>query len=86
MKTSMIPGKLYCPVKTAYSGGFPCYIPQGRFETLWIPLHTPCFFVGEQDFYYSNFLFDEQLVKVRSDELTWWIEWTDDEWKLYEGE
>lgn len=78
MKTPMIPGKLYCPVKTAYGGGFPCYTQHRRPETLWIPLRMPCFFVGEKDSYYSNFLFGEQLVKVRSDELTCWIEWTDD--------
>lgn len=71
------PGKLYCPVKTAHSEGFPCYILRSDFGRLWIPLYTPCFFVGEVDPYYSVFLFNERIVEVRSDELTCWIEWTE---------
>ncbi len=95
MKTAMIPGKLYCPVlkpkflrAPEYFLGFPCHLRQVSLDNkpllpvlLSIPLNEPCLFVCQETHSaFHRFLFDEQEVLVKSEDLEGcWEEWTDGE-------
>lgn len=87
MKTSMIPGKLYCPAKsTKYYAWCPSYLWQVSLDNkpllpvlLPIPLGSPCLFVCHEGGRDARFLFDEREVLVNSGLLIDWEEWTDGE-------